>query len=516
MKNYIYLLCHHIDDNAQKFPGKTALIENDTTLSWSEYSAASSFYAKKLNEMFKPKSKVFFLVEKNITGYIALAAAMKAGITYVPISPSLPEERYRLLCGALKPDGIIAAHQFVSVCDKFDYFTAENRFEMPQNLTQEALSFKSSSWHPVPITEKEIAYIMFTSGTTGLPKGVMITHRAMLQYAQWAAAHSHADENDVVFGHTPLNFDVSVYAFGASIASGAALLTIASHQENNVAYMASAMEKSNASIWISAPSLLTMFIKYNWMDKLTLPRLRVVSYVGEELPNKTLIQWMQKFPNTEFHNLYGPTETTVTNIGHFYKKTPEQHDPVPIGIPHENNLVFIVDEDNRIINEPRVNGEIIIHSPGVSVGYFGDPEKTGEKFVSLGTDSSFQTCYRTGDLAYLDEEGTIFLIGRKDNQVKIRGHRIELGEIEFTLNQYPGVSQSAVAAVFSKKMDEKTIIAHVESQLEIKEHELRFFCSQKLPSYMIPFKILVLGDFPKGISGKIDRQFLAKEAEKLL
>lgn len=516
MQNYIYLLHHHIDLNAQRCPDRTALIEDETALTWREFAAASDYFAERLSARFTPGSKVFFLVEKNIIGYTAHAAAMKAGLTYIPISPNLPDERYWLLYSALKPEGIIAACEFTDICVRFDYAAENEVFELPQVLPEEAKKHCRREWKPAPITEREIAYIMFTSGTTGVPKGVMITQRAMLQYSQWAAAHCNAGENDVVFGHTPLNFDVSVYAFGAAIVSGAALLTIPSHQENNAAYMASVLEKNDASVWISAPSLLTLFVRYGMLEKLKLPRLRTVSYAAEELPNSTLIQWMRRFPETEFHNLYGPTETTVTCLGHFYRNVPNPDDPIPIGVPHENTNVFLVDEQDRIIDEPKKTGEIIVHSPGVSIGYFGDEAKTKEKFPSWEAVSSFQRCYRTGDLAYRDENGTFFFLGRKDSQVKIRGYRIELGEIEFTLNQFAGVTQSAVCAVFSKKFEQKTLVAFVETQQEIQEHELRYHCSQKLPSYMIPFRIVVLRDFPHNVSGKIDRQLLSKEAEKLV
>ena len=516
VKNYIYLLHHHIDLNARNYPDRTALIDEGGTVTWTEYARASDYFAEKMSAAFAPKSKVFFLIEKNISGYVALAAAMKAGLTYIPISPHLPKERYKLLHDALKPDGLIAGLDFESLYSTFDFFDASSMFVMPSSLPEESLSHRESAWAPAPITEKEIAYIMFTSGTTGVPKGVMITQRAMLQYSQWAAAHCRADENDVIFGHTPLNFDVSVYAFGASIVSGAALLTIPSGQENNISYLSDALEKKNASVWISAPSLLTMFVRYNWLDRVSFTRLRIVSYAAEELPNSTLIRWMERFPGTEFHNLYGPTETTVTCLGHFYKKVPNPDDPVPIGIPHENTHVFLVDEHDRVITEPDVTGEIIVHSPGVSIGYFGDEAKTGEKFASWGADSSFQSCYRTGDLSYRDKDGTFFFLGRKDNQVKIRGYRVELGEIEFTLNQFPGVSRSAVTAVHSLKMDQKMLVAFVESRQNIGEPDVRYFCSQKLPAYMVPFRIRVLSDFPHNISGKIDRQFLTEEAGKLV
>ena len=244
MKNYIYLLHQHIEFNAQRCPDRTALIEDEKTLTWSEFSAASDYFAERLSARFKPRSKVFFLVEKNIIGYTAHAAAMKAGLTYIPISPNLPDERYRILYSALKPEGIIAASEFRDTCVRFDYAAEDEIFDLPQALPEESMKPCRRAWSPAPITEKELAYIMFTSGTTGVPKGVMITQRAMLQYSQWAAAHWRADENDVIFGHTPLNFDVSVYAFGASIVSGAALLTIPSHQENNSAYMASALRRA--------------------------------------------------------------------------------------------------------------------------------------------------------------------------------------------------------------------------------------------------------------------------------
>jgi len=512
IRRHIYLLHQYVDINAELYPEKIALIENGKKITWKEYAGLTNYLAAKLTEAAAPRSRVVLIVNKNIAGYCSLVASMKAGLTYIPVDPKLPEERFKLYLKSAQAGAVVVSSEFLTllplikeVYPDIDIEVLPEEFPFSQEYQRDERVF-------VEITEKDIAYILFTSGTTGVPKGVMISHRSLLNYCQWASAHSNAGSDDLVLGHTPLVFDVSIYGFGVQMVSGAALVAIPMEEEQNVEYIYNALNQNRVTIWISAPSLLTLFCKSGYLDKHDYSYLHVISYCAEVLPNSTLIAWMKKYPEIEYHNLYGPTEATVSCLGHHYTKIPELDDPIPIGIPHPNTVAYIIDENGNQITEPGERGEIVIHGSGVSIGYFNMEEKTREQFNSLGLLSSFQNVYHTGDIGYRNEQGVFYFIGRKDNQIKIRGFRVELGDIEFALGQHELVVRNAAFCVFSKKFDQNVIVVYAEVKKEIRDVELRQYLSNKLPKYMIPFKITIMDEMPQNRSGKIDRKKLQEMA----
>jgi amino acid adenylation domain-containing protein len=358
------------------------------------------------------------------------------------------------------------------------------------------------------------AHILFTSGSTGVPKGVVITHANVLRFVEWATRYFGMDASDRVSGHPPLHFDLSFFDIFGALAVGAELHLVSAELNLLPNRLADVIRGSNLTQWFSVPSALTYMAQRDVVRPNDFPALRRVLWCGEVLPTPSLMYWMARLPHVRFTNLYGPTEATIASS--FYTVPGPPQDPaasIPIGTPCDGEELLVLDEARRPL-PPGEIGALYIGGVGLSPGYWRDPERTAAVFVRH-PERPAERVYNTGDLAKVGDHGLVYFAGRADSQIKSRGYRIELGEIEAALNAVAGIEEGAVVALQTGGFEGSAICcAYVPaSGAAITPVVLRRELGKLLPGYMLPARWMSFDRFPRNQNGKIDRPRLKQAFE---
>jgi amino acid adenylation domain-containing protein len=367
---------------------------------------------------------------------------------------------------------------------------------------------------PCDGTDSDLAHILFTSGSTGLPKGVMITHANVVHFIRWAATYFATAPSDRVSQHPPLHFDLSTFDIYGTLWAGAQLHLVPPELNLLPHKLAQFIRENRLTQWFSAPSVLNLMAKFDVIAPGDFASLRRVLWCGEVIPTPTLIHWMRRLPHVRFTNLYGPTEATIASSYYTVPQCPDdERQPIPIGTACAGEELLILDEQLRPAATGEV-GELCIRGVGLSPGYWRDPEKTRGAFPPYpGGMGPQDRIYRTGDLARRGAEGLFHFLGRSDTQIKSRGYRIELGEIEAALNSLPSLRESAVVAIRSDGFEGWLICCAYACVpgTHLAPESLRTALATLLPAYMLPARWMPLDAVPKNPNGKIDRPAL-KEA----
>ncbi|EAI4457228.1 amino acid adenylation domain-containing protein [Campylobacter upsaliensis] len=497
------MICH-IDDflqkNVKKFPHKTLFKEmGGVSITYKEFDDLSQKVATKLlNTLAKEpiQSPILIILPKSINTLISFFGVAKSGNFYTLLDEKMPLERIEKIIKVLKPKAFITSKSLNLKLDLPTLYTED--FESYER-DEEAL-IKARLRH----IDTNLLYVFFTSGSTGLPKGVSISHKSVIDYAFWVSEEFELDENEIIANQAPLYFDNSILDIFPTIKEGGSVhlvpnslfafpLKVLEYLEN---------EGVNTIFWV--PSVLIYFANTQALEKFKLEKLKKVLFCGEIMPNKQLNYWRTHLPHTLFANLYGPTE--ITDVCCFYKVDREFKDDelLPIGKACKNTELLVFDENKNFINEAGKKGELYVRGTSLSLGYYNDIEKTKVAFIQNPLHHNYlDLLYKTGDIVAYNEFGELLCYGRLDNQIKFKGHRIELGEIEAVLNSHEKIKNSA--CIFK---DDK-LIAFYESEEEL---DLKGFCKQKLPPYMIASSFVRVEKFALNANGKIDRKILSERA----
>ncbi|EPP1146492.1 amino acid adenylation domain-containing protein [Campylobacter upsaliensis] len=497
------MICH-IDDflqkSVKKFPHKTLFKEmGGVSITYKEFDDLSQKVATKLlNTLAKEpiQSPILIILPKSINTLISFFGVAKSGNFYTLLDEKMPLERIEKIIKVLKPKAFITSKSLNLKLDLPTLYTED--FESYER-DEEAL-IKARLKH----IDTNLLYVFFTSGSTGLPKGVSISHKSVIDYAFWVSEEFELDENEIIANQAPLYFDNSILDIFPTIKEGGSVhlvpnslfafpLKVLEYLEN---------EGVNTIFWV--PSVLIYFANTQALEKFKLEKLKKVLFCGEIMPNKQLNYWRTHLPHTLFANLYGPTE--ITDVCCFYKVDREFKDDelLPIGKACKNTELLVFDENKNFINEVGKKGELFVRGTSLSLGYYNDIEKTKAAFIQNPLHHNYlDLLYKTGDIVAYNEFGELLCYGRLDNQIKFKGHRIELGEIEAVLNSHEKIKNSA--CIFK---DDK-LIAFYESEEEL---DLKGFCKQKLPPYMIASSFVRVEKFALNANGKIDRKILSEKA----
>jgi len=350
------------------------------------------------------------------------------------------------------------------------------------------------------IIDTDLAYVLFTSGSTGMPKGVTISHRGIMDYIDWSAECYNVTEHEIIANQVPLYFDMSVKDIYLCLKTGAQMHIIPeklfSFPTRLVDYL---IEKQiNFIYWV--PSALNHIANHDALKNKNISGLKKVLFAGEVMSNKQLNYWRSHLPDALYSNLYGPTEITVIAIYYIFDRDFDDDEPMPIGIPCKNMDILLLDEDNNLVTKQDDKGEICVRGSALSYGYWNNPEKTEEVFCQNPINPHYpEKIYRTGDLAHYNSRGEIMFDGRKDFQIKHLGYRIELGEIETVSMSLEGLK--TVSTDYDTVNNE--IVLFYSGELENKE--VQIFLLKQLPKYMVPTRYIKLDEFPYNANGKIDR-----------
>ncbi len=529
------LMQHGITAQAQAHPEATAVVFKDTRLTYGALEEASN----KLGHLLKDAGcrrgdRVGLLMPKMPAAIVAMLGVLKADAIYVPMDPASPAERQaRVLeisdCRCILAAGpveqglretlAVATLQQRPIIGWLDEDLPPPTDPAPAFSLRDLAAFSATS----PATANrgdDVAHILFTSGSTGLPKGVMISHGAVVHLIAWARAYFGIIRTDRASQHPPLRFDVSTFDIFGTLWSGAELHLVPAELNLLPHKLAQFIRDARLTQWFSVPSVLNMMANFDVLLQDDFPDLRRVLFAGEAIPTPTVIHWMRRLPHVRFTNLYGPTETTIVSSYYTLPRCPaDEREPIPIGVACDGEELLVLDEQLQPVVPGRI-GDLYIRGAGLSPGYWRDPEKTHRVFLPYpGATDPGDRIYRTGDLARCTTDGLFHFVGRADTQIKSRGYRIELGEIEAALHSVSDLRESAVLAIKSEGFEGWLICcAYVAAPgKNISVVNLRKQLARLVPGYMIPARWMCLDALPKNDNGKIDRpllrnQFLSTEA----
>ncbi len=517
-----YLLHHYLRDSARTRPDSVALVDRDRSFTFAELDEQTDSLASRLVELGVSRGdRVGIYLPKSAEGVIGIYATMKAGAAYVPIDPSAPVSRVSYIannCGirhvisgkvrrkswsALGEAGV----EHIIVLDSDDQGEVETA-----TVHTRSWALAGGSVDDPGTIEQDLAYILYTSGSTGDPKGVMLTHRNCRAFVEWAVDEYAVTQDDRVSSHAPLHFDLSTFdLFGAALA-GAPVYLVPPRASVFPAEIAKFIDKNQISVWYSVPSILTMLTEKAGLSVGALPSLRTILFAGEVFPSKYLSRIMRLLPHVEFANLFGPTETNVCTAYTLTEPPGEDDPPISIGKAISNVDTFVVDEADRVV-QPGDSGELLVRGPTVMNGYWADPERTDARLVPSPIPAHRgDLIYRTGDLVEEQPDGNYRFLGRSDDQIKSRGYRIELGDIEAALVAHPDVIEAAALAIPDDLISNR-LVAYVSVSVDVDVNEVLAFCGRRIQKYMVPETIVVVTALPKTSTGKLDRQTLVRQYE---
>jgi D-alanine--poly(phosphoribitol) ligase subunit 1 len=450
--------------------------------------------------------RVCIRLDKCTLTYALIIACLKIGAPYFVIDPSNPVVRVSRILDKCMPRIIFSAKEMpldlsnhrVVVIDR------ENQFAALNQTGDEAFEPKRD------IAGTDPAYIMFTSGSTGFPKGAVMSHANLLNFVQWARSEFLVTPDDVFTNVNPLYFDNSVFDFYASIMNGSSLVPFDATTMSDPYQVLRRIDQLRCTIYFSVPSLLMYFQTLKMITPSSFPHIRSVIFGGEGYPKTRLRELFECLhPRVELVNVYGPTECTC--ICSSYRVTQADFEDLdgypPLGGPIANFSFTVLDDRNEAAAAGEV-GELYLGGPNVGLGYFNDPELTQKAFGQNPLNSRYhERLYRTGDLVYLSkDDGKVRFVGRKDNQVKHQGYRIELEEIEQALCHVPGIDEAV--ALHTTRNGISLIVAVVASSNSLQSDAIRKEVSKLVPAYMVPGRVDVFEQLPKNANGKIDRRLL--------
>jgi D-alanine--poly(phosphoribitol) ligase subunit 1 len=491
------------EDVATRHAGRTALIYPETgeRVTYGELNLLVDRIARILWARGLRHGQVAAIFhDKSPAAFAAMLACLRLGIVYTNLDPDSPWERLHKILASCRPNLIVTAFQAMP-------YATELEAEGYQTLQLRDIS-TSSEIEPVPdyraTTGGNPAYIMFTSGSTGMPKGAVMSHANLLWFIAWARERFAITSEDVLTNVNPIYFDNSVFDFYAAIFSGAALVPVTSDQVRDTRLLVRLVNDAGCTIWFSVPSLLVYMLTTRALAASDLPVIRKIIFGGEGFPKPKLRQLYEMFgARAGLENVYGPTECTCICSAQAIRAADfeDMHNFAPLGLLAENFDFEILPLDANVPDF----GELFLRGPQVGLGYYNDPERTARAFIqnprhSLYTDIG----YRTGDLVHRDARGWLHFKGRADFQVKHMGYRIELEEIEAAFNHLPVVKECAVVY---QKLGEGMgqILAFVATSSPVSQEELLQNVSAIVPSYMVPRRVVVMDLLPKNANGKIDR-----------
>lgn len=452
------------------------------------------------------KRAVAILMQKSAVELVAFLGVVYAGDFYIPLDNEMPFERMEKILDTIDPVHIIVDDKMKEVnLGKYD----SRKVEIGACLENDIDNFKLDKIRESAI-DTDLVYALFTSGSTGMPKGVVVAHKSIIHYANWVKKTFQLDENTILGNQTPFYFSMSVLDIYTTLCSGATLSIIPkilfTFPADLVDYINE--KKINTLYWV--PSALGMLTKSNILSSAPLKYVNRILFAGEVMPTKRLNLLKKYMPHALYANLFGPTEITDIGIYYILDRELQDDEPIPIGNTCENVDAFILDEDGIQITEQNKVGELYFRGSYLGLGYYDDWDKTKECYVQNPLNKFYpEIVYRTGDLVKLNEKGEYIYISRKDNQIKHMGHRIELGEIEAAAITNENVENCA--CTLDESNDELVLFY---DGIQVGESTIINYIKSKLPIYMIPNQVKYLDKMPLNQNGKIDRKKLKEKLER--
>ena len=501
-------ILEYLEQISQRLSDKTALSDDKLSLSFSQWlqqaESIGTAIAQATNNSIRRAVLVF--VDRRIEGLVGAMGAVESGNFYVPIDCKMPFERVRLIADVCNPIAAVATTEA-------DLKTlGQIEFDGPRFLYNEVKDHLADYQVLAKVREQIIdldpVYSIFTSGSTGVPKGVVISHRGMIDLADWLVETFEFTDHDALGNQTPFYFDGSVKDICICLKSGATLNVLGKKYFTFTKLLIPFLNERHITAILWATSAIVMVGNSDILNVALPEHLRLVTFAGEAMPAKQLRTWQEKLPSVRFVNLYGPTEITVDCTYFDVTRQYADDEYIPIGKACRNMQVLVLKDDDTEAAVDEV-GELCVRGSGVALGYYGNRAKTYEVFVQNPLNPLYNDIiYRTGDLVKPDADGNLVFVSRKDFQVKHKGNRIELGEIEVAVNAIEGVTNAA--CIFDQEQD-KLVLYY--TTVDGQPMDIINLVKERIPVYMFPEVVNHLAQMPYNLNGKIDRIELKKQYE---
>ncbi|TWU08820.1 Surfactin synthase subunit 2 [Symmachiella macrocystis] len=514
----------------REFSTKAALEVCSESYSYERLDQFAGRIAATIATQNDPTRVAGLLAARSLVAYSGVLGILRSGKAYVPLNPRFPQERTLKMIDASGMRTIVVGSEAVSLlkqllpgvsrpltlvlADTVDVGELTNEFPLHKFVSESAMSSVQLPAVPDDVGDDDIAYLLFTSGSTGDPKGVPVSHRNVVSYLRYLTKRYGVNEQDRFSQTFDLTFDLSVHDMFLCWSNGGCLCCV---PERSTMAPAKFIREKQITMWFSVPSVASFLQRLRLLEPGAFPTIRYSLFCGEPLLASSAKAWQAAAPNSVVENLYGPTEATIA-ISHF-PWNPETADSanftngvVPIGTLFTGQSHAIIDAEYQPVSSGQ-QGELCLSGTQVTRGYLNNDAKTAEQFIHLG--SSDELWYRTGDLVREDETGCIHYLGRIDNQIQVLGHRVELQEIENALRQ--SGDNSAVALGWPPmQAAAECIYAVFTENPELETQRILSHCKQSLPDYMVPRRVIFVPQIPLNANGKVDRRTLSEQIRGLV
>ena len=487
-----------LEESAVNYADKTAIVDEQERYTYKEYHDKAVGIADAIiaTGMGSKKPVVVYL-NKSVKVLASFMGIAYTGNFYSPIDIDMPAQRVNRILEVLEPEVVITTKELKEEFAQFDYDGSYLIYEDIAPVENSA-AVKTAMER---IIDTDLLYVLFTSGSTGMPKGVCITHRGVIDYTDWVTETFAITSEDTFGNQAPFYFDNSILDIYSTMKMGATLYIIPKILFPQPVRLLEYLKgnKINTIFWV--PSALMVVSKLKAFRNVDLTdTLKRVLFCGEVMPNKQLNVWRKYLPNALYANLYGPTEITDACTYYIVDREFQDDESLPIGIPMKNTEIMVLDDENHLVTEPGVVGELCVRGTGVATGYYKNPEKTAQAFVQNPLNHAYEEkIYRTGDLVEYNEYHELIYLSRKDFQIKHMGHRIELGEIETAVSSLEDVTMNCCL------YDEKHSKIALFLDKNMTKEEVNSQLTNMIPEYMLPGKVIFMETMPLNANGKIDR-----------
>lgn len=524
-------LVHGFCERVATQPDRPALFVANRHISYRQLGEQAGRFSTAIQSLEEiPNPLVALLAARSEAAYAGILGILLAGKGYVPLNPKFPAERLarmyvRSQCDILivGEEGLTVLKEMLPLVDrpmtvvvpsKQEAAGLTEKFPSQQFVGLDSLSC-SKEIAPPTVDAESVAYLLFTSGSTGDPKGVAISQRSVTAYVQYVCQRYDVQPEDRVSQHFDLTFDLSVHDMFVCWQRGATLYCI---PEKSLILPAKFIRDHELTMWFSVPSAIGVMQRTGVLKPGAFPSLRWSLFCGEPLSAAAAEAWQVAAPNCIIENLYGPTEATIA-ITHYrwdQDNSPGQciNGVVPLGTAFAGQRAAVIGTEGQPVS-PGEPGELVLGGSQLALGYWNDPNKTEERFLELPQLGS-GTWYRTADVAKQDSAGCLFFLGRSDHQVKIRGYRVELQEIEHAVREVDYSLEAVCVAWPVRNGSAEGVVAFVCTQDADRptEDAILAQCRQSLPDYMVPRRVVFMSKLPQNVNGKVDRKRLLGSLEE--
>ena len=501
-------LLDFFEETVEKKRDQIAVRHNDHNISFGEIEEKAkiigTYLISQINGVNNTPIAVF--LPKEINTVIADIGIMYSSNPFMNLDVKTPKERIMNIFELVKPAAVVTSKKYskalidvavpIVIIDELDWET----------ITVDVTLLKSRRGN---LIDTDPFCLINTSGSTGTPKGVVLNHRSFFDFMTVSNDRFGFDGSEIMGSLSPVVFDIYDFELCMLMCNGSQLVLLDAMLAAFPARLLEKMADTHVNFIFWVPSIMVNIANMELLDKIALPDLKLVWFAGEVFPTKQFLVWYDKLPNTTFANLYGPIEITLDCTYYVVNERPVESEPLPIGIPYQNTDILLLNDENKKCSIGE-EGELCVRGTSLAMGYYNNPEKTSAAFTQNPLNTSYpELIYRTGDMAYMREDGNIVFKGRKDSLIKHMGYRIELGEIEHVIeNDLKLVKYCCAVYQYAKK----EIVLYYESENEMTDKEFRTAISKVFPAYMIPTVYIKLDELPRNTNGKIDRLLLKNKA----